>query len=427
MRRPRLPATPPPGPARPGFWRSPIRGPWLTSFFGIVLLVGFPVVFLTGLLSHAAYMPQLGDNAVVPRDLGLQPLLFDWPTKPAWLYAATQGTHVTLGIVLVPVLLFKLWSVIPKLFRWPPVTGPADGLERLATGLLVGSAFFQLATGIANVQLWYPWSFNFVVAHYYGGWVLIAAIAIHIGIKLPAVRRAMRTNRALRPLRDDLARTVPEPYEPGGLVTPNPAAPTISRRGAIGMAVAASGALLVMTVGQATGGPLRKLALLAPRGNGAIRPGPNGFPVNKTARIAGITEQMVGAAWRLDVEGGRTVSLSRSELLAMDQATHDLPIACVEGWSTTQTWTGVLLRDLADLVGADPDDLLHVESLQRSGPFRKATLSRDQVRADQSMLALRVNGVDLSLDHGFPARIIVPALPGVHNTKWVTAMTFSRA
>jgi DMSO/TMAO reductase YedYZ molybdopterin-dependent catalytic subunit len=37
---------------------------------------------------------------------------------------------------------------------------------------------------------------------------------------------------------------------------------------------------------------------------------------------------------------------------------------------------------------------------------------------------LRVNGADLSLDHGFPARIVVPALPGVHNTKWVTRMTF---
>ncbi|PZR79085.1 MAG: hypothetical protein DLM65_11490, partial [Candidatus Aeolococcus gillhamiae] len=32
---------------------------------------------------------------------------------------------------------------------------------------------------------------------------------------------------------------------------------------------------------------------------------------------------------------------------------------------------------------------------------------------------LRVNGADLSFDHGFPARVIVPALPGVHNTKWV--------
>jgi DMSO/TMAO reductase YedYZ molybdopterin-dependent catalytic subunit len=41
------------------------------------------------------------------------------------------------------------------------------------------------------------------------------------------------------------------------------------------------------------------------------------------------------------------------------------------------------------------------------------------------MLALKVNGEDLSMDHGFPARIIVPALPGVHNTKWVGEMTFS--
>jgi len=35
-----------------------------------------------------------------------------------------------------------------------------------------------------------------------------------------------------------------------------------------------------------------------------------------------------------------------------------------------------------------------------------------------------VNGSDLSLDHGFPARVIVPALPGVHNTKWVRSITF---
>jgi DMSO/TMAO reductase YedYZ molybdopterin-dependent catalytic subunit len=35
-----------------------------------------------------------------------------------------------------------------------------------------------------------------------------------------------------------------------------------------------------------------------------------------------------------------------------------------------------------------------------------------------------VNDVDLSMDHGFPARIIVPANPGVHNTKWVSQLTF---
>src|SRR5262245_31818407 len=40
---------PPPGPFRPGFWRSPIRGPWLTSVLGLVLLVALTLVFLTGL------------------------------------------------------------------------------------------------------------------------------------------------------------------------------------------------------------------------------------------------------------------------------------------------------------------------------------------------------------------------------------------
>jgi DMSO/TMAO reductase YedYZ molybdopterin-dependent catalytic subunit len=40
---------------------------------------------------------------------------------------------------------------------------------------------------------------------------------------------------------------------------------------------------------------------------------------------------------------------------------------------------------------------------------------------------LRVNGADLSLDHGFPARIIGPALPGVHCTKWVAQMSFRHA
>ena len=27
-------------------------------------------------------------------------------------------------------------------------------------------------------------------------------------------------------------------------------------------------------------------------------------------------------------------------------------------------------------------------------------------------------------DHGYPARVIVPALPGVHNTKWVRSIEF---
>ncbi|RZE01997.1 hypothetical protein C0Q64_12470, partial [Streptomyces albidoflavus] len=65
-----------------------------------------------------------------------------------------------------------------------------------------------------------------------------------------------------------------------------------------------------------------------------------------------------------------------------------------------------------------------VESLQVSGPFRSVALRDNQVADPHSLLALTVNGAALSLDHGFPARVIVPAAPGVMNTKWVARMTF---
>jgi DMSO/TMAO reductase YedYZ molybdopterin-dependent catalytic subunit len=61
-------------------------------------------------------------------------------------------------------------------------------------------------------------------------------------------------------------------------------------------------------------------------------------------------------------------------------------------------------------------------SLQPHGALRHATLAPDQVADPRSLLALAVDGRDLSLDHGYPARIIVPALPGVHNTKWVARL-----
>ena len=53
-------------------------------------------------------------------------------------------------------------------------------------------------------------------------------------------------------------------------------------------------------------------------------------------------------------------------------------------------------------------------------------LGRDPAAvADLNDLPIKaVNGAELSLDHGYPARVIVPANPGVHNTKWVASLTF---
>ncbi|MGI9185353.1 MAG: molybdopterin-dependent oxidoreductase [Solirubrobacteraceae bacterium] len=417
------PEAPPPGPFRPQFWRSPLRGPWLTALLGLLLLIGLPVVILTGLLSNDAYQPGLGGNALGRDSSGpLDFYLFGWPTHPSWLYAASQGLHVSIGLALVPIILVKLWSVIPRLFEWPPVRSPAHALERLSLALLVGGILFELVTGILNIQYWYLFPFSFVQAHYYGAWVFTGAFVAHVALKFGTMRRSLRT-------RSEVFAT--GPTEAGGLsveasslTAPAPAATTFSRRALLGTMGAGAALLGLQGAGLSIGGPFRSLAFLLPRGR--TRPGSLGFPVNKTARAVGITDRQTGPSWRLTLKGERQVSLSREQLMAMPQHAYDLPIACVEGWSTTQHWSGVRLGDLAALCGARGPVTVTSVSLEH-GTFGHATLGHEQVSDERSLLALRVNDLALSLDHGYPARVISPAVPGVHCTKWVSTMTFTRA
>jgi DMSO/TMAO reductase YedYZ molybdopterin-dependent catalytic subunit len=410
-------------PSSPGFWRSPVRGPRFTAVLGVVLLAGVTVLFATGLLSYAAYAPGLPVNDRTP-DKGLLGLyLFAWPTDPVWLYRLTQGVHVTLGITLVPVLLAKLWSVVPRLFQLPPARSLAHALERVCLLLLVGGALFEFTTGVLNVQLDYVFPGSFYPLHFYGAWVFIAAFAAHAALRAPAAVRVLRRGRGRREVsRQEAAGTPP-------LESPRPVEPTVSRRGALWTVGGGSLLLFATTAGRSFDGPLRATALLAPHGGTDPGSGPGGFQINKTAAYAGISAAETGEqAWRLVVTGrSGTVRLSRAELLELPQHGAALPIACVEGWSTSdQRWRGVRLRDLAALVGHDaaaaPGVL--VESLQRHGAFRRAALRANQVRDPRSLLALEVNGAPLTSDHGYPARVIVPAAPGVHNTKWVARMTF---
>jgi DMSO/TMAO reductase YedYZ molybdopterin-dependent catalytic subunit len=408
-------------------FRSPLRGPWLTSVFGAVLLAALPVVIITGLVSYMAYGPQFGQ--AIPGDVGILHLpFFDWPAAPSWLYRLTQGLHVGLGMILVPVVLAKLWSVVPKLFEWPPVRSPAQALERLTVLLLVGGILFEIVTGLLNIQYDYVFGFSFYAAHYVGAWVFIGAFVAHVVLKLPHMVRALRSRSLRQELRTPVGETRPEEPDPYGLVSPDPAPPTVSRRGAL--ALVGGGSLLVaaLTVGQ-TIGSLRGLAILLPRGrNSAAADGdPNDFPVNKTFAVTGIDPGAVGAGWRLDLTGGPAlVRLDRDGLAAQPQHTATLPIACVEGWSTTQNWTGVRLRDLAALAGVPAPASAVVRSLE-NGPFAQATLNRGQVLHPDALIALAVNGAPLSPDHGYPARVVVPALPGVHNTKWVRSIEFRSA
>jgi DMSO/TMAO reductase YedYZ molybdopterin-dependent catalytic subunit len=379
------------------------------------------VIALTGFIDHWAWYPDIQGNGT------FGPSLFHFPGSwPSWSYAVTQGTHVTVGLMALPLVLAKLWSVMPKLFQRPVVRNVARALERISLLALVASVLMEFATGVLLAED-YPSSFNLDVIHYYGAWVFGTLFVLHACIKLPATRRAYRERGVLKPLMQSLAQTKPEPPDDAGLVPTNPATPTISRRGLLAMVGGASVAIFAVQAGESIGGPFRRLALLAPRGR-LYGTGPNDFPVTHTAASAEITTAMTGGDWRVNVVGARTISLSRQQLLAMAQSTRTLTITCTDGWSTTQHWTGVRLAELARLVHAPEGAILSAISLERSGQLNaQSRFPASLYTDDQSLLALRVNGVDLSLDHGYPARVIVPNVPGTLNTKWVSELRFEAA
>ena len=100
--------------------------------------------------------PASARNAIVLPPGGVQPLRFGWPTSPSWLYAVTQGIHVTVGIVAVPLLLAKLWSVSRGCSRGRRCATPRRRSSACRSLGLVGGAIFEFATGILNVAALLP-------------------------------------------------------------------------------------------------------------------------------------------------------------------------------------------------------------------------------------------------------------------------------
>ncbi|MBP2708234.1 molybdopterin-dependent oxidoreductase [Microbispora sp. RL4-1S] len=337
----------------------------MAARLGVALGIAFTVAFATGLFSHFLQHP---------------PSWLDWPSRPTWLYRVTQGVHVIGGIAAIPLLLAKLWTVYPKLWQWPPLRSAAHAAERGLVLLLVAGAMFQLVTGLLNIAYTYPWSFFFPVAHYWTAFIVYGALVVHVTNEWAKVRRSL-----------------PEPLEGG-------------RRGFLLTVGAASGLAVLLTAGE-TVTPLRRLALLAPRAPGV---GPQGLPVNRTAQAAGVVAP--GPDYRLEIGA---LSLSYEDLRRLPQHTVELPIACVEGWSASARWTGVRLGDLARSAGASPDAVLRVESLEPHGGYRTSELRPPHWTDPLTLLALRLDGQTLHIDHGYPVRLIAPNRPGAQQTKWI--------
>jgi hypothetical protein len=363
-------------PSETGFRRAAHR-PAVTARVGTWLGITFTVCFVTGLFDHFVQYP---------------PGWFFWPSRPVNLFRITQGLHIICGIAAIPLLIAKLWSVFPKLFARPVVRSPVHAIERGSILLLSGAAFFQLATGLFNATQNYPWKFLFTSAHYAVAWVAIGSIAVHVAVKLPIIRNGLAEKPKVQ----------------------SSPAEGLSRRGFLRTTWLATGVAVVATAG-GTVPFLRDVSVLANRSADA----PQGLPVNKTAAAAGVRRD---PEYRLRVNGPRPRTFSLAELRAMPQTTAGLPIACVEGWSAGATWTGVPVADLLRLAGAEPGTPVRVRSIQTDAAYTVTELPGEHTSDPLTLLALRLNGEELSLDHGFPCRIIAPSRPGVLQTKWVQSL-----
>jgi hypothetical protein len=372
---------------------SRLRSAAVTARVGMWLGICFAICFATGLISHYS------QNVSHP---------IPFPTSPSWGYRVTQGLHVTTGTAAVPLLLVKLWTVYPRLFIRPPKGARKlllEVLERGSIAVLVAGAVFQLASGLMNASQWYPWSFSFRATHYAIAWITIGALLVHIAVKLPIIRGALTSGV------EDTTYDRPTATQPA----------VLSRRGLLRTTWLASGVAVLVTAGS-TVPLLRDVSVFGVRSGD----GPAGVPINKSAAAAKVAPAATSADYRFTVAyGDREMSFTRDELLAMEQRTENLPIACVEGWSASGSWSGVRVRDLLDLVGVPSGSDVLVVSLQESGPFRQTVLQGNFADDDRTLLALALEGEPLALDHGYPARVIAPDRPGVLQTKWVSRLEVS--
>jgi DMSO/TMAO reductase YedYZ molybdopterin-dependent catalytic subunit len=277
--------------------------------------------------------------------------------------------------------------------------------------VLVAAAVFQLVTGLFNIAQWYPWGFFFPTAHYWTGWIAMGAILVHVGAKAAEIRRGLAR-------RGSPGRTAGLSAEAAAAVREKDAAAetnAVSRRAFVAAAGLSVGAVALTTVGQ-TLRPLTPVAALAPR---VPTIGPQGVPVNQTARNAGVLESARDAGYRLVVAGPQRLELSLDELRALPQRTERLPITCVEGWSASGDWTGVELRELLRMAGLPPQTRVRMLSLQPGGRYNSSVVNEPHASDPRTLLALQLNGEPLALDHGYPVRLISPNRPGVMQTKWL--------
>jgi DMSO/TMAO reductase YedYZ molybdopterin-dependent catalytic subunit len=142
--------------------------------------------------------------------------------------------------------------------------------------------------------------------------------------------------------------------------------------------------------------------------------------------VTGGVPHRTAADYRLDVTGlvSNSTSYTLADLQGMTQTTLVRDFQCVTGWRVPQVqWSGVRLSDLIDL--AQPLPAATAISFRSFDGTYTESLTLDQARRGDVLVALQMLGKPVTHDHGGPVRMYVAPMYGYKSTKWLASITLT--
>ena len=131
--------------------------------------------------------------------------------------------------------------------------------------------------------------------------------------------------------------------------------------------------------------------------------------------------------YRLIVDGelDNPVQLDWKQVLSLPKAISVSDFHCVEGWSVLDCkWEGIRFRELEKLV--KPKDTAKAVTLECADAY-STSLYREELSADDVLLAYRLNDAELEEGYGFPLRLVAPSKYAYKSALWVVRLRFTRA
>jgi DMSO/TMAO reductase YedYZ molybdopterin-dependent catalytic subunit len=139
--------------------------------------------------------------------------------------------------------------------------------------------------------------------------------------------------------------------------------------------------------------------------------------------ITGTYPKIGRDAYRLEVSGlvERPITLTMDDLEAMPATSFVKTFQCVTGWKVPGVhWEGVRLSDILDSVGVKPAAVaLSFESYDRADT---ESLTLEQARLSDVIVAYRMLGGPVTTEHGGPVRLYVAPMYGYKSLKWLSAI-----